>query len=124
MRRCLISIEPKSDFPEQAAPLRHAFGRERVYDLLGKRTEQPGSDGTRPAGKSIRRCALLRAQIAPAGKVELMGDYAAAKSSAQAAIREIEADDQLRRQALISCGRHCWRRVMFLAGQVVDASLN
>lgn len=100
--------------------------RERLYDLLGKRTEQ------RQDLAELARLAdqfddapFLRAQIATRqAQLEIdVGDYAAAGSSARAAIREIEtaarpgshAPDRLVDALLLGA------RAMFLSGDVVAA---
>lgn len=100
--------------------------RERVYDLVGKRDEQRQDllELARLADQ-FEDAPLLRAQIATRqARLEIdVGDYAAAKSSAQAAIREIEADDQRLRQApdLLVDALLLEARVMYLAGQMADA---
>lgn len=100
--------------------------RERVYDLIGRRVEQ------RQDLAELDRLAdqfddapFLRAQIATrCAKLEIdVGDYAAAKSSAQAAIRAIEADAQVRGQAtdLLVDALLLEARALFRAGQAAQS---
>jgi adenylate cyclase len=91
--------------------------RERVYDLLGRRTEQRGDleDLTRIANQ-LSEVPDLRAQIAiRRAKLEIdEGNYAAAKTSVQAATQDIDVDqhpDLLVDALLLDI------RVMLLVGQ-------
>ncbi|HLA06325.1 MAG TPA: adenylate/guanylate cyclase domain-containing protein [Anaerolineales bacterium] len=98
------------------------LNRERVYDLLGKRTEQRQdlTELARLADQFVD-APFLRAKIATRqARLGIdVGDYAAAKSSAQAAIQEIETDAQLRTQAPDLLVDALWleARAMFYAGQ-------
>jgi len=100
--------------------------RERVYDLFGKRTEQR-QDLAELAllADQFDDAPFLRAQVAiRQSKLEIdAGDYATAKSSAQAAIREIEADARVgaHAQDLLVDALLLEARAMFLAGQAVVA---
>jgi adenylate cyclase len=118
-----LNLMPTGDTRERLDTL---LKRERVYDLLGKRTEQ------RQDLAELARLAnlfddapFLRAQIATRqAQLEIdVGDYAAAQASAQAAIRAIETDDHTRSQApdLLVDALLLEARVMFLAGQVAAA---
>ena len=93
--------------------------RERVYDLLGKRTEQRQDlDELTRLASQFDDAQFLRAQIAiRQAKLEIdAGNYAAAKSSVQAAIREIEADTQ---PDVLVDALLLEARVMFLVGQAI-----
>jgi adenylate cyclase len=100
--------------------------RERVFDLLGKRAEQRQdlAELDRLADQ-FQDAWFLRAQIATRrSKLEIdVGEYVAAKSSAQTAIREIEADARSSASAseLLVDALLLEARAMFLAGQVTAA---
>ncbi len=97
------------------------FKRERVYDLLGKRTEQRHDlDELARLVDSFDDAPFLRVQIAiRQAKLEIdAGNYAAAKSSAQAAIRGIKVDLQ---PDLLVDAFLLEARVMFLVGQAIVA---
>jgi adenylate cyclase len=100
--------------------------RERIYDLIGKRTEQ------RKDLAELARLAdqfddapFLHAKIATRqAQLEIdVGDYTAASVSAKAAILEIETDARTGAQAhdLLVDALLLEARAMFLSGQVVDA---
>jgi predicted ATPase/class 3 adenylate cyclase len=100
--------------------------RERVFDLLGRRSEQR-QDLTELShlADGFDEAPFLRAQIATRrAQLEIdVGDYALATSSAQAAIREIEGDVHTRTHAadLLVDALLLEARVMFLAGRAVAA---
>ncbi len=100
--------------------------RERVYDLLGQRTEQRQdlADLTRLADQ-FEDASNLRTQLfIRQAKLEIdVGDYAAAKSNAQAAIRELTANLQTQQGSpdLSVDALLLEARAMFLAGQAVAA---
>lgn len=95
--------------------------RERVYDLLGKRTEQRQDlDELSRLVNQFADAPFLRAQIAVRqAKLEIdAGNYAAAKSSAQAALLEIAADAQ---PELFVDALLLEARATFLVGETISA---
>ncbi len=98
--------------------------RERVYDLLGKRAEQRRdlAELTRLADQ-FDDAPILRAQLATRmAKLEIdVGEYAAAKTSAQAAIREIEADANANAIELMVDALLLEARAMYRAGEAAAA---
>lgn len=95
---------------------------ERILDLLGKRTEQRKDlSELAQLATLFDEAAYLRAQIATRqAQLEIdAGDHAAARTSAQAAIREIEEDASTHPGAaeLLVDAHLLETRVLFLAGQ-------
>jgi hypothetical protein len=100
--------------------------RERIFDLLGKRSQQR-QDLTDLAHLADRfdDAPFLRAQIA-ARRAQLeidVSDYAAAKASARASIREMEAgaSTYVRAPELLVDAHLLETRAMFLAGETAAA---
>ncbi len=118
-----LDLLPAGDTRERFDVL---FKRERVYDLLGKHVEQR-QDLADLASlvNQLDDAPFLRAQIATRrAKLEIdVGDYAAAKSSARAAIRAIEADTPAGGQAtaLLVDALLLEIRAMFFAGEASGA---
>lgn len=100
--------------------------RERVYDLLGRRTEQKQDlDVLARLASGFEDSLLLRSQVTiRQAKLKIdEGDYSAAKQSAKAAIEELSAESQKQRDLseLLVDALLLEARAMFLAGQAVAA---
>ncbi len=100
--------------------------RERVYDLLGKRSEQR-QDLAELAqlADEFDGAALLRARVATRkAQLEIdAGDQSAARASAREAIREMEAEPRMQTKAaeLLVDAHLLETRVLFLSGQTAEA---
>jgi class 3 adenylate cyclase/tetratricopeptide (TPR) repeat protein len=111
---------------ETRARLETLLKRERVFDLLGKRSEQRRdlTELARLAGQ-FDEASLLRAQIAiRQAQLEIdVGDYAAARASAQASIGEMEVDMPTLAPApeLLVDAHLLETRAMFLSGDTAAA---
>ena len=118
-----LSLTPEG---EKSGRFDTLLKRERVYELQGNRTEQRGDlADLAQLADHFDDAPFLRALIATRrAKLEIdVRDYAAAKASAQAAIRELEADaDALTRAPDLLVDAHLLEaRAMFRAGEAAAA---
>ena len=100
--------------------------RERVYDLLGKRSEQRRDLAElAQLANQFDEAAFLRARVATRkAQLEIdAGDHSAARASAQEAIQELEVEPLLQpRAAEVLVDAYLLEtRVLFLSGQTAEA---